>query len=78
MELLQLLKTLSDQSSQANMQEQINQLRLSFVEAVKFFGGLLIFLVIVFGIFLIIQQIELYRLGKRLKKAEAITAANQG
>ncbi|MBE3142320.1 MAG: hypothetical protein IMZ61_00110, partial [Planctomycetes bacterium] len=70
MELLQLLKTLGDQSSQGNMQEQINQLRLSFVDFVKFSAGIQIFLVIVFSIFIIIQQVILYRLDKRLKKIE--------
>ena len=70
MDFLQLLKTLGDQSSQGNMQEQINQLRLSFVDFVKFSAGLLIFMAIVFGTFIIIQQVMLYRLEKRLKKIE--------
>jgi len=78
MELLQLLKTLGDQSSQANMQEQINQLRLAIIDFAKFNSRIQIFMSFALGIYIIIHEIRFFCLGKRLKKAEEIIAANQG
>lgn len=70
MELLQLLKTLGDQSSQADIQEQISQLSVAMVDYVKFSTGVQIFLAFLILTFFIIHEISLYKLNKRIKKIE--------
>ena len=70
MELLQLLKTMSDQSSQVDMQEQISRLSEAMVHWIKLSMWLFGILIVLLLAFFIYNEIRFLKMKKRLKKVE--------
>jgi len=74
MELLQLIKALGDQSSQGDMQAQIEALKEALIvistDLTWFFVKFFMYMIVGFVVFFIINELRLQKINGRLKKAE--------